>query len=760
MAHWVGNTSDFNGFIRQVRACLLDAPRVKRSTTKDISVTGYVYNNISDVARGQSDVGFAIAETGAHHGVYRATCVKAGGTASWGAGQSVTVTISAGAGGTIILDDNSSWVTKGFAAGDLIKIEDAVDTVNNNVFRISTITTTSGTNDTITVTSDDTLAAETSDTITAYAIGNGGIFEVERDTTGNGTVDTHIGWIASNVENYDKSFLLHLLLNRGNADWVVGDYWEFELEHGPLTYYDQLTVTVEDVVITGTNTLTLSDVDQLRGITWAGLGFSDENRIDIVVSSGTDTGIYRIDAITDSALTLQTTAGGAPGLTNETVTIQVVPKFEVSSDPVLNVVPTDPTITRDDVGGSWIDDGFLVGGHIQLEGTASNDGYWLIKTVTDTVLTLDDSGNGPALVTETLPTTITVTPRNGSLQAWTEHRFRLKSSGTTTTSSDDAISSSGVANGLLIRPDSDNNYVTEWIGIGPGIDSINNPQTVYIGMQSQFLGANRQNIEHRVFDVVSDASFSLMLSGYPNARAYSYMSAATVMETCLEFDGDHIVGFADDAASVEWFYQGYTAVYGTDNQHPRPLFNGASGIDGDDTRATSNGLTLNFLFDPISRSSSSSFETDPEYSSAWFRWVDGQYFGVFHRQVSNSELSELTVNPNKVALYPYCQGTKAVDSVNSQFWGGSNNQEALSSVLGRTPSTFDPTDRHFVMLPITLWMESPTANVIGELKGVYHIPGVGGLSTIDRQTKGHRVFYMGHNHKDTSANDFAALELT
>lgn len=765
MAHWVGNTRDYNGFIRQARACLLNAPRVKRTTTKDLAITGYEYKDITNANRLQSDIGFAIAETDCRKGVYRATCVKAGGTATWSAGSAVTVTIT---GTNTIQDDaNGNWVTKGFAVGDLIKIEAAVDAGNNNTFRISAINNNNATNDQLVVATEDTLTNTTSDAITAYPIGGGAIFEVEYDNDGDGnpTADEHVGWIASNIEHYTKAFDLWMALNRGNADWAVGDYWQFELENGPLTQWDRITNTVRDVVISGTNTLTLSATDQAVGLTWAKLGYSDEDRIDISVSSGTDTGIYRISAITDSALTLQTTAGGAPGLTNETVTIQAAPKFEVSSDPVLSVVPTDPTITRDDVGGSWVDDGFLPGGHILLEGTVSNDGYWLVKTVTATVLTLDDSNEAFPLVTETLPATITVSPWNGTLQAWSEDRFRLKASGTILTSDNDAITAPGNANGLLIRPDSEGNYVTEWIGVGPGIDPINDLKQVNIGMQSQYDSSVRQNVEHRCFDIVSDNAFNLE-SAREQLRIYTYLSVGSTMETFMQFDGDHIVGFTDvNTATTSWFYQGFINLHGTPNQIPLPYFLAGNSFIQTFTRDTSNASLTQPLCRGVSEASGTAYEEDPDYSSNWFRWVDGQWFGVFTSQWRSGLTGTLSVNPLKMAVWPWQNGTSyGSATTTSWFWnalGGGSNQMTIDIIarMGRTPVAYDPTNRNYTLLPAVLWMEEPTINVIGEIKSIFAISGVGGLATKDRQTRGHRVFYIGQSHKETNVDDFIALEL-
>jgi len=74
MPHWVGLTRDYNSKVRQVRALAMDAPRVVRSTTKDINVDGMTYNDIGDAARNESDAGFAISEKDGKLNLWRITC--------------------------------------------------------------------------------------------------------------------------------------------------------------------------------------------------------------------------------------------------------------------------------------------------------------------------------------------------------------------------------------------------------------------------------------------------------------------------------------------------------------------------------------------------------------------------------------------------------------------------------------------------------------------------------------------------------------
>ncbi len=57
------------------------------------------------------------------------------------------------------------------------------------------------------------------------------------------------------------------------------------------------------------------------------------------------------------------------------------------------------TITRSDVGGDWLAEGFAIGQTITVEGTASNNGYFQIAAVSASVITLSSTA---ALTTETI----------------------------------------------------------------------------------------------------------------------------------------------------------------------------------------------------------------------------------------------------------------------------------------------------------------------------------------------------------------------
>jgi len=79
-----------------------------------------------------------------------------------------------------------------------------------------------------------------------------------------------------------------------------------------------------------------------------------------------------------------------------------------NSDPSGYDTATDETITRDDVGGSFITDGYAVGDYITIVGSAgANDAHLMqIKTLTATVITTEadtalsaDTGGGDEVIT-------------------------------------------------------------------------------------------------------------------------------------------------------------------------------------------------------------------------------------------------------------------------------------------------------------------------------------------------------------------------
>jgi len=743
MAHETLFTKGHNGFIRSLRAMMLDAPRVVRGNDHDdIANLGVAYELAAAAgARPAGDLLFIAPEVGCPRTTYRATVVVGKGVG--GSYQTAIAGVAAdfNSGGTIISTDSTNWSTAGVVVGDLIRVSGATTAGNNNVFRVASITTTSTTNDTITVNGLDSLATETGQTITVRPATGGSVFDVREDQSGG---NNHIGWMMSEIEFMAKDGTIWLSMDDGGS-WAVNDYAEFTLERGAFSLHDSLSVVrTVDLNENGgaADTITRDDYNGsfLRD------GFEVGGVVEIIDSAGED-GRYVITAVTARTITLN--IGDFTG-SEAAVEVTLVPRFTVSSDPVL-AISTDDTITRDD-GGSWIDDGFVDGGLIEIQDTVSNNGLFLIKGApTATVLTVD---GGEGLVAETLPASITVTPRNSIIQKWTEHRYL----------------GSGVDQvGLLPPvPNADGNYTSEWIGIGPGADPINNPQTVYCGWQAQFPSSALQNVEMRVYDAVSDGAFNSL--GNASRPTYMYLSIDP-QETYMTGDGEFAAGLAVVGSSVtEWFYQGFGRVHGSQNQHPRPMFNGGMGWQSGGG-AAGTGDFYNFFPFGVDKTGTTDPADPKSDSSCWHRWVDGQYFSVAWVHTANGtqvfaptnayvEMHTVPYSPLSVNItVPINGGASNLQPVVGTALTNPAKMYTFANALRATPTTVTPNpNREYPLIPITACMINPDFNIVADFKNVFFIPGTDQV-TKNRILQGGKVYIVGQNHEKAGQQDFAALLL-
>ena len=169
-----------------------------------------------------------------------------GGT--WTGDYTLAETVSFGVGGTIDLDDTSSWVTKGLAVGDYIIITDSVS--NDGVYYVSAFSDVSGTNDRVTVLQADgsTGATFTADTADAISVQGGFV---------GGRIDASTNNIT--VANTGSTY------TAGSAVWITS----FNIHVGDAVYFDGFSnagnngykkvTAVTDTVLTVTSSTTLVD---------------------------------------------------------------------------------------------------------------------------------------------------------------------------------------------------------------------------------------------------------------------------------------------------------------------------------------------------------------------------------------------------------------------------------------------------------------------------------------------------------------------
>ncbi|MEA2115263.1 MAG: Ig-like domain-containing protein [Thermodesulfobacteriota bacterium] len=154
--------------------------------------------------------------------------------------------------------------------------------------------------------------------------------------------------------------------------------------------------------ISNTATLTATvRTSDLQVVSGAPVAFSIEN------PTGGGEAVSPVVVYTDSSgvATTTFTSGSLPSVEPVIVSARVV--GEGTTGPLTNLSfnNSDPdTITRP--GGSFIDDGFEDGEQIRVQGSADNDGIYIIEKVAPNTLTLDA---GETLLTEAAGATVTIT---------------------------------------------------------------------------------------------------------------------------------------------------------------------------------------------------------------------------------------------------------------------------------------------------------------------------------------------------------------
>lgn len=761
MAHEVLFAHSPNGYVRQLRSMLLDHPRVVRNNDHDdIDNLGITYTLGIGGSRPAGDILHVAAESGMPLTTHRATCVV--GTAAAGSYQpNINVTGDWSSGSTTFTaTDSTDFVTSGVVVGDLVRVFNAANTANNIVFRVNSITTTSTTNDTLTFETEDTVTGnDTGDVVDIRPITGGSVFRVRED---EGSGNNFIGWMMSAVEFMANDGSVFLFMRDGGS-WAVNDYAEWDMEAGHFTLFDEWIVTrTVDLNENGgsADTITRQDYNGnfLRD------GFESGERVEISGSAGED-GTYTI--VTAAAKTLTLNIGDFTG-DELGVEVQLTPRqtTTVDFDDADAGFGNAPTIIRST--GSWVERGYAAGGQIEVADAASgaNNGLFVIDSI-DTDTNPNDTlvlASGSGIVDGTSDV-VTVTPRNGKLQTWDEHRFIWGSS------SGNPSNTNTLDNGEIPPvPDANDNYTSEWVAIAPGDDPANNPQTIYVGWQTQFSATDRQNVEMRGFDAVSDSSFGSL--GNASPPTYIYLTNSPSMELFFTADGSHVTGFLDvNTAVTEWFYLGFGSVHGSENQHPRPMLIGGNGWESTASRTSSTTRQL-FFPNGIDYTGTSDVNDSKSQSTCWHRWVDGQWFGVANRHQSNgSQIFTANDNNTEMFTWPYggVQGVNYPFNAGADIFQGNNGTDrgdvptsigGFAQWLRATPTSITPgaANRVFPLNPVVCMMKNPNENIVIDFRNIFHLPG-NAQATKNEVLQGGFKYIVGQNHDDTGQESFAAVRL-
>ena len=322
----------------------------------------------------------------------------------------------------------SAGAFAGYVAGDVIMVGGA--TSNDGVYTLSSSVAPNA--NTLTLVASDSLTTETSTSVT---VTNGVLVRVRAPSLTNVVFATTIGvWdgslspITTKAVASDYVWAVLSSTQAGSATVQVYDDDDSTTADkttvafsAPSADAAKITLQASTYVVapsTGGNTYTATLTATVRSssgqvVGGAAVAFSIENP-----TGGGET-ISPVVVLTDTSGVAKTTftsgslSSGAQGVT---VNARVIGECETISNNTIAFWNLDPdTITRTDVGGSFITDGFEIGEEIRVQGSTTNDGYYTLSSAvppTANTLTLVAADS---LNTEAAGATVTITAATTSV---------------------------------------------------------------------------------------------------------------------------------------------------------------------------------------------------------------------------------------------------------------------------------------------------------------------------------------------------------
>ena len=239
-------------------------------------------------------------------------------------------------------------------------------------------------------------------------------------------------------------------------------------------------------------------------------------------------------------------------------------------------------------------------------------------------------------------------------------------------------------------------------------------EQIYVGIQAfEDVGADYYNFELRgMVGYVSGSAFDAQPGTSGPCYVHLWNSAIPYW---LVANGNRIICVAKVSTVYEVLHLGYILPFGTPGQYPYPLLVGGM----------SSVKTLRFS---DTSDSHSAFFNPGEFSARLY-WVDGTWYDFTNK-------------------YPYTDSKRKVWP-----WVFYRRRDRLTWMR-------DNIDGSYVLIPATLAMESgaPSANVIGEIDGVYFVSGFnnGAENLINIGGIDHLVVQNAHR---TNIDEYMALRL-
>lgn len=303
------------------------------------------------------------------------------------------------------------------------------------------------------------------------------------------------------------------------------------------------------------------------------------------------------------------------------------------------------------------------------------------------------------------------------------------------TSPESQLNGADIPNVVSLNPD--NVDVHEIIFKGNGGESPE--RAIYFGIRTyQRSSSSLYNWEIRAYTGYQDSSPETDFHDHPGMSPPCFLPLQNAnMNYWFWATERRIVVVVQTGVNYQWLHVGLLNTFATESEYPYPMFVHGSGQF--DSNFADNGIAVSGLIDPHGSLddnvlSGSTYPTGDGTGGGYLRWVDGVWSMVRNRyEQSSQSLSASDFNSGAFGIAPgvdfsasaYLGETFSRSSVFQSFVSnqvaGTPGQQMIAGLGSPEP---------LPLLPLTVVRPSG-GNVVGEVDGVYWVPGTGGVTSED-----------------------------
>ena len=257
----------------------------------------------------------------------------------------------------------------------------------------------------------------------------------------------------------------------------------------------------------------------------------------------------------------------------------------------------------------------------------------------------------------------------------------------------------------------------------------------YWGMRSYETPASSVfGVEIRGFTGFDDGSpsGSVAFENQPDASPPVYTPMQnTPMSYWIWANARRVIVVINTGTAYQWIHAGFLDPFATETEYPYPMM--VMGSTFDSTVAfNNNSIDFSTLTDPAGNSAE-----NPILSATapmWARFTDGQWYPIKNFRKAGTVtavLSKRGVWPlaeYTPANYPFgAVSSSALRDWRAQFYAVSQGGTP-PAVLAQTPGSPDDISP---LLPLTILMNDPSMQLLGEISGIYWVSSSGGVTAED-----------------------------